>query len=231
MVDHSGPGEGSVGRVDKQEVGGYQAAVVHPGGRAKAADGEYAAALPSIQERHDQELDEVDTVHTDECDAFVGARESELEALVAKHHEQQLQMDIRHTEQVESFRAGANERKPKIKWSSQLLNLRNIEQNLVRQKEWVKAKYVKSEADALESYEMVMQDEAWVVKICIEERKLMQQQAKEVNGVSRRMETARHEFTLQQNGAMELRQDRATELPQQNRAMELRQQDRAMELR
>lgn len=115
---------------------------------------------------------------------------------VAQDEDQQeiLNTENEHTKQLEENRTQLEQSLPmNFKFSAELLNLRKIQTNLAKQKNYQDAHSVQMRANELEEHERQNYIEARHKKILAAEAKLMQKQQNEMNALKKKLEARMNE--------------------------------------
>lgn len=102
---------------------------------------------------------------------------------------------MRHTQQLQENRTQMEENLPlTFKFSAELLNMRKIQTNLAKQKDYQEAHQVQQRANEVEEKERQLHMEGRHKKILAAEAKLMQKQQNEMNALRKKLENKMNEY-------------------------------------
>lgn len=87
--------------------------------------------------RHKREANELEKANNDELQAFNNLMDQKMNQIVQEGEKAESQLNIKHRQEIESERKNQElELSTKVKESSELLNLRTMEQFMVKQKKY-----------------------------------------------------------------------------------------------
>ncbi|GAX82480.1 hypothetical protein CEUSTIGMA_g9907.t1 [Chlamydomonas eustigma] len=125
-----------------------------------------------------------------------------LEALKQNEDEKHLQvLADKHEVEARALDGAQSSEYQKLEeyWDNHMAELsRRIEEHLIRQHEFDKAAKVKIKADTMEAEEAALHEDAYWVKVSLEEAKLLQKQSREMDGLRTKLTSQRDEALVLQ---------------------------------
>ncbi|CDW71390.1 UNKNOWN [Stylonychia lemnae] len=141
-----------------------------------------------------KEREEVEQAHIMEYQEFNKNWDDTLAQIEAQDQQAIQALEEKHVRELEENRQVLEQKLPlTFKQSAELLNLRQIEQNLARQKSYAEAHQVQVKAQQLEEDEREKAVQARHKKIVAAEAKLIQKQQNEMNALRKKIEGAMNE--------------------------------------
>ncbi|CCI48601.1 unnamed protein product [Albugo candida] len=118
---------------------------------------------------------------------------------------ERLEGNLKEKQQNElfAFKEKLTESQSKAKYSKDLLNLRRIEERLVRVKDYTEAHKIKSKADALEAWEITKWQQEKMQEIAQKEYNFKTRQKQDVEALQKRVQAGRSELTKQRQHDLE----------------------------
>ena len=146
--------------------------------------------------KQQQDQLEIEEAHTKEYETFQIQWDQKLREKEDEHAQQSGQLEDTHTKQLEENRASLEEKLPQEpKASSELLNLRRIQDQLARQREYADAHQIQLKAQELEKQEMDKHIQLRQKKMVSAEAKLIQQQQNQMHALRKKQDNLIREMT------------------------------------
>eukprot|EP00769_Ergobibamus_cyprinoides_P001796 gnl/Ergobibamus_cyprinoides/287.p1 GENE.gnl/Ergobibamus_cyprinoides/287~~gnl/Ergobibamus_cyprinoides/287.p1 ORF type:complete len:456 (+),score=147.46 gnl/Ergobibamus_cyprinoides/287:1-1368(+) len=147
-----------------------------------------------LKVRHQAELTAVEQAHSREIERFRSAWDERLAQFDERATELDSAMQDRHTTEFADYRQKVEAKPCRVKFSSQLLNMRRIEQTLAKQKKYAEAQHVKLRADALERWEVEKATAEEDQRMANREALFRHQQAQELAALRKRIRSGRQQL-------------------------------------
>eukprot|EP01017_Pseudomicrothorax_dubius_P018650 TRINITY_DN2059_c0_g1_i1.p1 TRINITY_DN2059_c0_g1~~TRINITY_DN2059_c0_g1_i1.p1 ORF type:complete len:293 (-),score=108.02 TRINITY_DN2059_c0_g1_i1:139-1017(-) len=147
-----------------------------------------------MRARHLNEKLEIEEAHLSEFNQFNEFWDKKMQQFSEEAAQAEQEMTARHQEELAKFEEELNNSlPPQPKGSSELLNLRKIEENLARQKDYVEAHKVQQKCLEMEREELAKWLAVRESKIRGQVQLLATKQAQEINALRKRVNTAQEE--------------------------------------
>lgn len=155
---------------------------------------EYHMQWQQLNFQHQQRQEEIQALHIKQYQDFNQHWDHQIQAAHQSDQEEIGQLEDKHTKDLEENRQMQEEKLPlEFKFSSELLNLRQIQRNLAKQKNYAEAHQVQQRANEMEERERVTHLENRQKKIQSSEQKLLQKQQIEMNALRKKLEARMNE--------------------------------------
>lgn len=150
---------------------------------------EFNMEYQQLMFEHQQKQEQIQSAHIQQYQDFNRHWDSELQMAQEQDQEEILELENRHTKALEENRFTLEQSLPQeFKRSTELLNMRKIQQNLAKQKNYQEAHQVQQRANEMEEQERNSYLETRHKKILAAEAKLMQKQQNEMNALRKKLE-------------------------------------------
>jgi len=156
---------------------------------AELREQEFNRQMEELLFNHQQQREECEQAHIKQYQEFNQHWDSELQLAQEEDQNEIINLENRHTHELEENRKTLEEKLPtNFKFSAELLNLRRIQANLAKQKNYQEAHDVQTRAQELEDKEAEAYGLARHKKILANESKLMTKQQNEMNALKKKLE-------------------------------------------
>ena len=150
--------------------------------------------LEQLMLKQQQDRLQIEESHTNEYQLFQQEWDQRLSQKEQEHMQLIQQLDERHQKELEDNRNELDQRVPvNFKHSSELLNLKKIQDQLVRQQEYAEAHKVQAKIIELEKEEQIKYGQVREKKIVAAETLIIQKQQQQMNALRKKCENTLHE--------------------------------------
>ena len=144
---------------------------------------------------HEQRQEEIQQAHIKQYQEFNQHWDTVLQKAQEEDQMEISDLENRQTQQLGENRQNLEETLPlTFKFSAELLNLRKIQTNLAKQKDYQEAHQVQQQANEQEENERQQHMDSRLKKILAAESKLMQKQQTEMSGLTKKLEGKMNEY-------------------------------------
>eukprot|EP00347_Sterkiella_histriomuscorum_P006204 403353664 len=150
--------------------------------------------IEQLMLKHQQDRLQIEESHAQEYQAFQQEWDQRLQSKEQEFQQQIQQLDERHQQELEKNRIDLQQRIPtNFKPSSELLNLKKIQDQLARQKEYAEAHKVQAKIIDLEKEEQLKYEQVREKKIVAAETLLIQKQQQQMHALRKKCENSLNE--------------------------------------